>query len=108
MKELGYRWWGAPAENVPADQFATFASTTLYVQPGKYRFTFTSDDGLRVYLDGERVIDHWDVHEAAVDIITLDLSEEEHLLEIEHFESGGMGTLDFHMEKVHATVNAVQ
>lgn len=108
VKELGYRWWGAPADNVPADQFATFASTTLNVQPGKYRLTFTSDDGLRVYLDGERIIDHWDVHEAAVDTISLDLSAGEHLLEVENFEAEGMGTLDFHMEKVRATVNAVQ
>ncbi|WP_170110479.1 right-handed parallel beta-helix repeat-containing protein [Flavilitoribacter nigricans] len=96
---LGYRWWGAPNEKVPADKFATFASSRLNVQPGKYRFTFTSDDGLRVYLDGERVIDHWDIHEAAVDTFTVDL-DGEHLLEVEHFEAAGMGTLDFYMEKV--------
>lgn len=99
VKELGYRWWGAPQEKVPADRFATFASTKLKVQAGSYRFTFTSDDGLRVYLDGERVIDHWDIHEAAVDTLRVDL-EGEHLLEIEHYEAGGMGTLDFHMVKL--------
>lgn len=99
VQTLAYRWWGAPQEKVPADGFATFATTTLIVQPGRYRLTFTSDDGLRVYLDGEQVIDHWDIHEAAIDTLTKNLSGE-HLLEIEHFEAGGMGTLDFHMEKV--------
>ena len=107
MKTLGYRWWGSPHEKVPADRFATFASTKLTVLPGKYRFTFTSDDGLRVYLDGERIIDHWDIHEATIDTIDLDL-EGEHVLEVENFEGGGMGSLDFHMEKVRQPESDVQ
>ena len=107
VKTLGYRWWGAPHEKVPADRFATFASTKLTVLPGKYRFTFTSDDGLRVYLDGKRIIDHWDIHEATIDTIDLDL-EGEHVLEVENFEGGGMGSLDFHMEKVRQPESDVQ
>lgn len=99
VTDLGYRWWGAPQPGVPADAFATFASATLEVEPGQYRLTFTSDDGLRVYLDGDRIIDHWTVHEATVDTATVELSGR-HQLEVEHFDAEGMATLDFYMEKL--------
>lgn len=105
VKELDFRWWGAPGENVPADHFATFAAVTLTVNPAEYQLVFTSDDGLRVFLDGELVIDHWEVHEAAIDTVTLDLGGE-HQLEIEHYDAGGMATLDFYMRKVEGTAAA--
>lgn len=98
-KVLDYRWWGAPAEGVPGDKFATFAATDLRVGAGTYELTLTSDDGLRLYLDGELLIDHWDQHEAAVDTVTVPLNGT-HRIEIEHFDMDGMGTLDFHMKKV--------
>lgn len=101
VPDLAYRWWGAPQEGVPADRFATFARSTLNVNAGAYRFTFTSDDGLRVYLDGNLIIDNWEIHEASVNTNTVELESGEHLLEVEHFEAGGMGTLDFYMEKVN-------
>lgn len=100
VRELDYRWWGAPDEKVPADRFATFASTTLEVAAGKYQLTFTSDDGLRVYLDGNLLIDHWDIHEAAVESIVVELEAGKHQLELEHFDAGGMATLDFYMQTV--------
>lgn len=96
---LDFRWWGAPAEGVPADGFATFASTDLTVSAGTYQLTLTSDDGLRLYLDGKLLIDHWDQHEAAVDTVRVQLNGT-HRIEIEHFDMGGMATLDFYMSKV--------
>jgi parallel beta-helix repeat protein len=98
-KSLGYRWWGAPHAKVPANQFATFAKTDLEVEAGQYRLQFTSDDGIRVYLDGKLVIDHWEKHEAAIDTITVALAGK-HQIEVEHYDREGIATLDFYMEKV--------
>ncbi len=97
--ELNGRWWDSPAPGVPADRFATFATTKATFAPGKYRITISSDDGLRFYVDGKRLIDHWDIHEPAPDVIELELSGE-HTLEIEHFEAGGLGALDFRIEQL--------
>lgn len=94
---LAGRWWGSPAEGVPADRFATFATTAFSAEPGRYRITVTSDDGMRLYLDGKLLIDHWDVHEPTPDVIEVDLSGK-HQIEVEHFEAGGLGTLDFRIE----------
>ncbi|NUO00821.1 MAG: right-handed parallel beta-helix repeat-containing protein [Saprospiraceae bacterium] len=97
--QLAGRWWGSPAAGVPADQFATFATTEFTATPGRYRITVTSDDGLRLYIDGKRHIDRWTVHEPIPDEIEIDLSGH-HKIEIEHFEAGGLGTLDFRIERI--------
>lgn len=94
VQDLYFAWWDEPAEGVPADQFATFSSTTFDIAPGKYVIELTSDDGARLYLDGKRLIDHWDVHEPATDEITVTLGGK-HKIEIEHFDAGGFATLGF-------------
>lgn len=98
--QLAWRWWGAPHEKVPADKFATFATAKTTLPAGKYRITVTSDDGLRLYVDGNLVIDHWDIHEPAVDEAVLDLFGGEHQFEIYHFDAGGLATIDFRLDAV--------
>lgn len=98
--QLAWRWWGAPHEKVPADKFATFATAAVSVPAGKYRLTTTSDDGLKLYVDGNLLIDHWDIHEPAVDEVVIDLHAGEHLFEIYHFDAGGLATIDFRMTPI--------
>ncbi|HMO40558.1 MAG TPA: right-handed parallel beta-helix repeat-containing protein [Saprospiraceae bacterium] len=97
--ELAYAWWGAPAEGVPADQFATFASTEFEIEKGLYRITLTSDDGLRLWLDGTLLIDRWELHEPTVDEIEIPLGGR-HAIEIEHFDASGFANLDFRIAPI--------
>ena len=99
VKELNYVWWSKPHETVPEDKFATFAKTELQVTKGKYRFILTSDDGAKLFLDGKLLIDHWDVHESAVDEIEVELNGK-HQLEIMHFDASGLSNLEFRIEKI--------
>jgi parallel beta-helix repeat protein len=96
LSELAYNWWGAPTEGVDQDRFATFASTSFDIKPGKYRIQVTSDDGLRLYLDGERLIDNWNIHVPETDEIVVELGGQ-HRIDIEHFEGGGFATLSFYL-----------
>lgn len=98
---LAFDWWRSPAEGVPADKFATFAQAKFESKPGVYKLRITSDDGVRLYLDGKLLIDHWDIHVPAMDEVEVTLGKE-HLIEIEHFDAGGLATLIFEMEKVHS------
>jgi hypothetical protein len=54
--------WGlespAPA-NIVDDRFAVRWTNTLTLSPGNYRFTITSDDGVRLWLNNELRIDQW-------------------------------------------------
>ena len=92
--ELYFAWWGSPAEGVQADHFATRSSTEFDIAPDQYVIELTSDDGVRLYVDGKLVIDNWDVHEPETDEVTLSLGGH-HRIEIEHFDAGGFATLDF-------------
>ena len=47
---------------VPADHFALAAYTKIRLGVGTLKINTLSDDGIRVYVDGERVIDNWDQH----------------------------------------------
>jgi parallel beta-helix repeat protein len=96
---LWYTWWGAPAEGVSADQFATVSRSSVVLAPGQYHISLTSDDGARLYIDGKKVIDHWQPHEAATDEITLTLGGR-HTFTVEHYDAGGFSTVDFRMGRV--------
>ncbi len=97
--DLYFAWWGSPAEGVSEDKFATFAEADFEIEPGEYAIELTSDDGVKLFLDGKKIIDHWDIHEPAVDEVRVKLGGK-HKLEVEHFDGGGFATLDFRMRRV--------
>lgn len=59
--------WGlnAPASGVPADNFSVRWTRTLNLAAGRYRFTTTSDDGVRLWVNGHLLIDQWHDQAAA-------------------------------------------
>ncbi|WP_019816295.1 family 16 glycoside hydrolase [Saccharomonospora saliphila] len=58
-------------------------------EEGAYTFRLTSDDGSRLYIDDQLVIDHDGLHGAEPKDGTVTLSPGHHPLRIEHFEAGG-------------------
>ena len=55
---IDFNWaGGAPHTSVSADRFSARWTRYVDVAAGIYRFTTTSDDGMRVYVDGRPVID---------------------------------------------------
>ncbi|MBK8555267.1 MAG: right-handed parallel beta-helix repeat-containing protein [Lewinellaceae bacterium] len=101
-KETGvpiyHAWWDSPSKGIQADQFASVATSSFDIAPGKYVLEVSSDDGVRVYLDDRLVLEHWDVHEPAVDAVAVALGGH-HSLRIEHFDAGGFSTLDCRIRK---------
>lgn len=94
VSDLAFAWWGSPGEGVNDDRFATSSAAEFDIAPGQYVIELTSDDGARLYLDGRRLIDHWNVHEPETDEVTVTLGGH-HRIEIRHFDAGGFATLDF-------------
>jgi len=57
--------WGtaAPAATLPADNFSVrWRGHVLPSVDGNYTFQTTSDDGVRLWVDGTLVVDNWTVH----------------------------------------------
>lgn len=58
---VGFDWGtGAPANNIPSDNFSVRWSKGGNLPAGTYRFIVTADLGFRLYLDGQPILDTWD------------------------------------------------
>ncbi len=85
----GQRPW---AEGVPTTQFAAVAEGKLAAPAGEYVLNITSDDGVRVWLDGEVIFEDWTHHAPYTEAIPVTL-DGEHTLRIEHFQIDGYAQL---------------
>ncbi|RJR15149.1 PKD domain-containing protein [Candidatus Microgenomates bacterium] len=79
----------APAPEVPADNFSVRWSKTQHFAFGRYKFTTVTDDGVRLYIDGNLLIDHWIPQGSTAYTATLDLAEGDHEIIMEYFEASG-------------------
>jgi hypothetical protein len=81
---------GAPADGVPADNFSARWTRQLDVQEaGAFEFTVTSDDGARLYVDGQLALDKWVPQSATTHTVTRRLDAGPHQVVLEYFEAGG-------------------
>ena len=80
-----------PAHNFPRTDFSVRWTGTLTAPAsGKYGFTFTGDDGFRVFLDGNNVMDHWTEGSATpITVETNLVAGKTYALRIEYFQAGG-------------------
>lgn len=96
--DVNFDWGlGSPAPEVNADNFSTRWTRTLVVaQPGSYRFTLNSDDGSRLFIDGQLVINAWYDHGPSRTFsATRQLSAGDHEIRIEYYERRGAAVVRF-------------
>ncbi|MFM7051541.1 MAG: NosD domain-containing protein [Planctomycetota bacterium] len=75
---------------VGRERFGLATDTRMAVRPGRWRMTVESDDGVRAYIDGRKVIDRWDVHVAAVDAYEFEVEAVTDMdFAFEYFEDSG-------------------
>ncbi|HUU85364.1 MAG TPA: right-handed parallel beta-helix repeat-containing protein [Phycisphaerae bacterium] len=98
---IDFNWaLGGPSRAVPPDQFGTLAVTTIPLPTGTYKVHTVSDDGIRVWIDGDLVIDDWTWHPPKENDAIVSLPAGRHQIRIEHFEIDGYAQLRFGMEPV--------
>ncbi len=90
---------GAPSAGVPADGFSARWTRTLNLINGTYRFAVLSDDGVRVWLDGQLLIDQW--HDAAGTTYSAEraVTAGSHTLRVEYYENSGQARIRFWWEQ---------
>lgn len=91
-----YWGYGSPDPNIPADYFGARYTTSLPFYGGVYRFTITTDAGVRMWVDNLPVINQWDPQGALAQVtaysIDLTLSEGVHAFRIEYYHWTGAAT----------------
>ncbi|MAT99820.1 MAG: hypothetical protein CL608_21985 [Anaerolineaceae bacterium] len=98
-QRIDFSWGGgSPASNVPADQFSARWTRTVSLEGGRYRITARGDDGIRVWANGQLVIDQW--HEAQGQAYTVEVNLPAGAVpfQVEFYENVGGATafLDFY------------
>ena len=94
---LDYISGGSIEDGVPGDKFAVVAEGTPSLPPGDYVITLISDDGARVWVDGEEVIDAWSPHESKVDCATIRGGRKK--FKVDYYEAGGFAELRFDIQR---------
>ena len=96
--------WGSnsPAYGLPGDHFSARWSRWMDFAAGNWRFYAQADDGIRVYVDGNLVLNQW--HDAAGGSpYTVDLNLSGlHWMTVEYYENTGAASARFWIEPAPA------
>jgi beta-glucosidase len=98
---LDVNWNGqSPGTGVNADQWS--AKWTGNVNPpatGSYTFSLTSDDGSRLFINGQQVIDNWRDQAAHTETATVNLTAGQPAsIEVDYYQDGGGSSLSLGWE----------
>ncbi len=78
---LDFDWGtGSPDPALPADGFSARWTRYLYLEAGTYRFRATADDGVRVFVNDQSIIDGWFDHDAQTFSGNITLTTGHHLV----------------------------
>jgi subtilisin len=83
---------GSPSATcgIGVDNFSARWTRWVDFTPGRYRFTVTGDDGVRLYVSGQLVIDKWFNQAANTYTADVFLTTGGHEIKLEYFEAGGL------------------
>lgn len=88
--------WGtaAPAAGVPADNYSVrWLGDVQAPLSGTYTFYTTSDDGVRLWINGQQLVNDWTLHGATLDSGTIALTAGvKYPLVMEYYEATGAAT----------------
>ncbi|WP_407269360.1 PA14 domain-containing protein [Radiobacillus sp. PE A8.2] len=96
INELNFDWGSnSPHPSLPGDDFSARYQKKYQIQhTGVYKINTFADDGVRVFIDDELVIDAW--YPGAYEQSSyVQLDKGEHIVTVEYFEKAGNASLDF-------------
>jgi hypothetical protein len=84
--------WGEepPFPGWEADGFSVRWVRSEWFEDGTYKFAFRSDDGLRLYVDGELIYENWVPGSFDWQEIEREMTAGRHRLKVEYFEDTGI------------------
>jgi hypothetical protein len=103
--DVNFNWGrGAPAVGLPIENFsARWTRQLSFPATQLYRFVLRADDGVRLWIDNQLVIDEW--HSAASTAFTRDvnLTAGWHTFRIEYYEGTGEALIQFSLQTAPQT-----
>jgi glucose/arabinose dehydrogenase len=104
--EINFDWGsGAPDPSLPTNNFSVRWTRSIAFAEGRYRFTTTTDDGVRLYVDEVLVIDKWVAQSATSWQAEVTLTAGDHDVRMEYFEGSATAVAKLVWEPVGAAIN---
>lgn len=96
-EKVDFRWISSPAEGIDSDNFSIRYTSTLVTRTsGTHTFSLTSDDGVRLFVNGKLVIDLWSDHALQTETYSVQLTKGENTdIVIEYYDKTNDAMLSF-------------
>lgn len=91
--EINLDWGYGPPEQ--PDHFSTRFERTINFNPGTYRFVARADDGVRVFIDNQPIIDQWHISSGNAEYTADRAMYGNQTVRVEHYEDTGLANLNF-------------
>jgi hypothetical protein len=91
---------GSPASGIPADDFSVRWTGKASFDTGSYRFHVWVDDGARLFLDGQQVLDAWEDGSARELTVDAGLAKGTHTVVLEYYEHTHDARIRLSWEKI--------
>ena len=90
---------GAAGRGLPKDNFSARWTRAETFPRGRYRFQARADDGIRVYVDGQLILNEW--HSAGNRLYSVDTTlDGTRQVVVEYYEQGGDADVQFWWERI--------
>lgn len=88
---IDYDWGGnSPGPNLPNDGFCVRWTGSIKIEkPGRYTFATMGDDGARLWVNGQQLVNDWTIHPPQRFAGEIELAAGTYDLKVEFFEAGG-------------------
>jgi hypothetical protein len=98
--QINFDWGGNPPDrSVGRFRFSVRWQGSFSFDQGNYTFTALTSDGMRLYIDGALVMDHWNDQAATQYTIQRAISQGMHVIVVEYYEHDGWSTAHLTWQK---------
>ncbi|PEZ04245.1 hypothetical protein CN326_16260 [Bacillus sp. AFS018417] len=108
IEKIDFNWQnGSPSPFISNDNFSARFTKTEYFEGGDYTFSAKADDGVRVYVDDQPVINSWEASNNGTRTGKISLTKGNHKLRVEYFEGSGLAnlSLDYYIGQPYETLD---
>jgi hypothetical protein len=97
-RQVDFNWNSQPYPKLANDNFSVrWTGSVVPPQSGRYEISTFADDGVRLWLDGKKVIDDWTVGSRRENRARVELEAgRRHDLRIEYYEQSGSAVMELH------------
>jgi uncharacterized protein YraI len=101
---IDHDWGQGAPSGIVSDQFSARWKKTISFAEGSYRFDATMDDGMRIYLDDNLILNSWTDSQVHSVSSTVNISSGDHVVKVEYYDAGGAAVAKLTITPVSTTI----